>query len=308
MMEERWFPLQHKLPDGAALGRLMHAGANWQIYRLKGNGRMLIARSALADRWVGARLIPDTVLNPFALGDETFKALAAGPEQRLEPIAEGGSAGHKGRRLGVRSEPERDAQGGRGDAAARRDLRRALLAAAADMDSLRECIGRRGARTMADRRGSPSRRHRCGASPRCWPGSMSRTCANSWKLRDWAHQDPPPPPEATSARDDPLSTMTESDEPAKRPPPKTAQQPPKPERRFRLAGRRGARSVLPRARHRHRRECRTLQGARDRISRIRGIARPAWVRKDIRARAAHRVSRLASLPRQLQQRRQPLYS
>ena len=95
MMEERWFPLQHKLPDRAALGRLMHAGLAWQVFRLKGNGRMLVARSALADRWVGAGLIPDTLLQPFAYGDEAFKAIASGPEQRLEPVTEGGSPDSK---------------------------------------------------------------------------------------------------------------------------------------------------------------------------------------------------------------------
>ena len=95
MMRERWFPLQHKLADGSALGRLMHAGSDWQIFRVKGNGRMLVARSALADRWVASQLIPDTVLHPFESGHDTFKALASGPDQRLEPVIEGGSPDSK---------------------------------------------------------------------------------------------------------------------------------------------------------------------------------------------------------------------
>ena len=95
MMRERWFPLQHKLPDGAALGRLMHAGPDWQIFRLQGNGRMLVARSALADRWVASQLIPDTVLQPFVSDHDTFKAFASSPDQRLEPVIEGGSPDSK---------------------------------------------------------------------------------------------------------------------------------------------------------------------------------------------------------------------
>ena len=95
MMRERWFPLQHKLADGSALGRLMHAGSDWQIFRVKGNGRMLVARSALADRWVASQLIPDTVLHPFESGHDTFKALASGPDQRLKPVIEGGSPDSK---------------------------------------------------------------------------------------------------------------------------------------------------------------------------------------------------------------------
>ena len=95
MMRERWFPLQHRLSDGVPLGRLMHAGPDWQIFRLMGNGRMLVARGALADRWVGSQLIPDTVLQAFVFGDETFKAIASGSDQRLEPVGEGRSPDSK---------------------------------------------------------------------------------------------------------------------------------------------------------------------------------------------------------------------
>ena len=68
----------------------MHAGPDWQIYRLKGDARMLVARSALANRWVESRLIPDTVLASFAFDDEKFEAIASGADQRLEPVVEGG--------------------------------------------------------------------------------------------------------------------------------------------------------------------------------------------------------------------------
>ncbi|MCY4467230.1 MAG: ATP-binding protein [Thiotrichales bacterium] len=95
MMRKRWFPLQHKLPDGSTLGRLIHAGTDWQIFRLKGDGRMLVARSALADRWVASQLIPDTVLQPFVSDHDTFKAFASSPDQRLEPVIEGGAPDSK---------------------------------------------------------------------------------------------------------------------------------------------------------------------------------------------------------------------
>ena len=94
-MRERWFPLQHRLADGLPLGRLMHAGPDWQIFRLRGDGRMLVARGALADRWVRSQLIPDTVLQAFVFGDETFKALTSGSGQRLELVGEGGSPDSK---------------------------------------------------------------------------------------------------------------------------------------------------------------------------------------------------------------------
>lgn len=91
MAERRWFPLQHKLADGPALGRLMHAGSDWQIFRLKGDGRMLVSRSGLANRWVESELLPETVLQSLAWGEETFKTITSGPEQRLEPVSDGRS-------------------------------------------------------------------------------------------------------------------------------------------------------------------------------------------------------------------------
>ncbi len=94
-MEERWFPLQHRLPNRTTLGRLLHAGTDWQIFRVKGDGRMLIARNVLADRWVESELIPETVLDPFTFGDETFKTISSGSDQRLEPVSEGGSPDSK---------------------------------------------------------------------------------------------------------------------------------------------------------------------------------------------------------------------
>ena len=77
------------------LGRLLHAGADWQIFRVKGDGGMLVVRSAFADRWVESELIPDTLLEPFTFGDEIFKAIASRSDQRLEPVSEGGSPDSK---------------------------------------------------------------------------------------------------------------------------------------------------------------------------------------------------------------------
>ena len=88
-MRERWFPLQHTLPDGSTLGRVMHAGPDWQIFRLRGDGRMLVARSALADRWISLRLIPDTVQQSFVFAEKPYRAIASRADQRLEPVGDG---------------------------------------------------------------------------------------------------------------------------------------------------------------------------------------------------------------------------
>ncbi|MDE2916648.1 MAG: ATP-binding protein [Paracoccaceae bacterium] len=96
MPVERWFPVKHELPDGSRLGRLVHGGPDWQIFRVDRDNAVLIARSSLAGRWLEAQLVPDTVLQTFSFGNENFKALPSGPGQKLEPVAESGSLESKG--------------------------------------------------------------------------------------------------------------------------------------------------------------------------------------------------------------------
>ena len=96
MPGERWFPAKHELPDGSRLGRLLHGGPEWQIFRVDRDNTVLIARPSLADRWIEARLVPDTVLQPLSFGNENFRALSSGPGQKLEPVAESGSLESKG--------------------------------------------------------------------------------------------------------------------------------------------------------------------------------------------------------------------
>ena len=91
MAENRWFPLKHELPDGSRLGRLRHAGPNWQIYRVDQENSVLIAKASLCNRWFDSRLLPDTVTMALSFGKEAFKAIPSRPSQRLEPVAGTGS-------------------------------------------------------------------------------------------------------------------------------------------------------------------------------------------------------------------------
>ena len=86
MATERWFPVKHELPVGSRLGRLLHSGADWQIYRLDTEHAILIVRSALADRWVQAQLLADGVADSFLFGKECYRAVLSGGNQRLEPV------------------------------------------------------------------------------------------------------------------------------------------------------------------------------------------------------------------------------
>ena len=237
MMEERWFPLQHRLPDGAALGRLMHSGPDWQIFRLKGNGRMLIARSALADRWAGSQLMPDTVLKAFAFGNETFKALGSGPEQRLEPVTEGGSPDTKADglafALSLNETRKVDAVTPLHDAIYAERFSRLLPTwTVSESASDEEVLGR----WLTGGVAIPATSLRRLTALLAWLDEQD--VREIVEVAGLGTSRPPPAREAPRASDDPLSTVTESQESARSPQLKKVQRAPKPQRRFRLAGRR----------------------------------------------------------------------
>lgn len=95
MENERWFPLKHKLPDGFSLGQLLHSGCHWQIYRIDGEKSVLIVQSALADRWMESKLLPDTVWDPFSFGQDHYRTIISEPQHRLEPVAANCSPNNK---------------------------------------------------------------------------------------------------------------------------------------------------------------------------------------------------------------------
>ena len=237
MMEERWFPLKHKLPDRAALGRLMHAGLAWQVFRLKGNGRMLVARSALADRWVGAGLIPDTVLQPFAYGDEAFKAIASGPEQRLEPVTEGGSPDSKNDglafALSLNETRKVDATTPLHDAIYAERFSRLLPTwTVSERATDEEVLGR----WLTGGVAIPATSLRRLTTLVAWLDEQD--VRELVEVAGFSTSASPAPLQLPSASDDPSPTATGSQQPGVDPQSEEAPDTTKPERRFRLAGRR----------------------------------------------------------------------
>ena len=87
MKNERWLSLEHRLPDGSEIGRLLHGGCDWKIYRLDNQRLVLVVKSALARRWVESKILPDTVWDSFSLGQENYRFITSDLHHRLEPIA-----------------------------------------------------------------------------------------------------------------------------------------------------------------------------------------------------------------------------
>ena len=87
-MTERWLPVKHRLPNGLVVGRLLHTGADWQVFGLRGGGNVLAARRSLVDRWTRGGLVADTLFEPTDADDMELALLFAGPDQRIEPVAD----------------------------------------------------------------------------------------------------------------------------------------------------------------------------------------------------------------------------
>lgn len=89
MTNERWFPVRHSLPNGSTLGRLMHAGTDWQIYQLDSKTSILIIRDNLARKWIELNFLSDAILGVFPFGKANYKTILSGFEKRLEPVRAG---------------------------------------------------------------------------------------------------------------------------------------------------------------------------------------------------------------------------
>ena len=87
MENKRWFPLKHKLSDGACLGQLLHSGCDWQIYQIDNKESMIVVQSTLADKWTELKFLPDTVWDSFSFGQGHYRSITSKLQHRLEPVA-----------------------------------------------------------------------------------------------------------------------------------------------------------------------------------------------------------------------------
>jgi cell division protease FtsH len=94
-----WLPVGFKLPDGAKARMALFEGSNWQVLETDGNGRALLVRDELAERWLGAGLIEKGPFSLFDYGDRCLWAISCGASQALCPIADGKSPNTKAEAL-----------------------------------------------------------------------------------------------------------------------------------------------------------------------------------------------------------------
>lgn len=99
MTLDAWLPVGHKLPDGAKSVIALFGGTGWQIIETKGDGRALLVRDELANRWVSTGLLDQDTLMPFEFGKQRLRSISCGPSQVLCPVSEGKSPDTKSEAL-----------------------------------------------------------------------------------------------------------------------------------------------------------------------------------------------------------------
>lgn len=96
---DAWLPVGHKLPDGAKSRVALFEGTGWQILETQGNGRAMVARDELANRWVESGLLDQGALTVFEFGKQRYWSISCGPSQVLCPVSDGKSSDTKAEAL-----------------------------------------------------------------------------------------------------------------------------------------------------------------------------------------------------------------
>ena len=89
MVKEAWLPIGFRMPDGAKVKTVLHAGRDWQILESIGGGRVLIAEEQLIQKWLGDGLTEDGLFHDFEFDNRRLGQLSSGASQLLCPINDG---------------------------------------------------------------------------------------------------------------------------------------------------------------------------------------------------------------------------
>ena len=70
MAVDAWLPIGFKTPDGEQARVALFEGPDWQIYSAAGGGRILVAKSSLAKKWVESGILDEQFINGFNFGED----------------------------------------------------------------------------------------------------------------------------------------------------------------------------------------------------------------------------------------------
>lgn len=87
MTVDSWLPVKFSIPDGPVLRRALYEGVDWQIYETTDEGSALVAKDALANRWIQSGLLPEGMAASFEFSGERYRTIFCKKEHKLAPIA-----------------------------------------------------------------------------------------------------------------------------------------------------------------------------------------------------------------------------
>lgn len=99
MALDRWLPVGYSTPDGEFAHLVLHEGGDWQIYLAQGGGRILLAKVALATKWIKSGLLDASQIHSFDFGGEKYFEFSSGSDYVLAPIVESKSPASKNEAL-----------------------------------------------------------------------------------------------------------------------------------------------------------------------------------------------------------------
>ncbi|MCY4052799.1 MAG: ATP-binding protein [Hyphomicrobiales bacterium] len=88
MEKDPWLPVGFILPDGSDMQGVIFGGPDWQIINLKGEGRCLLVKEELLQRWLNSSLVPSGVFEVFNFGSRRIGVAASKQNEVLCPVAE----------------------------------------------------------------------------------------------------------------------------------------------------------------------------------------------------------------------------
>lgn len=99
MAIDAWLPVGFSTPDGERARLALHEGTDWQIYEAQGGGRILVAKSVLAARWIESALLDASQIRSFRFGGEEYCEFSSGIDYVLAPVIESNSPESKNEAL-----------------------------------------------------------------------------------------------------------------------------------------------------------------------------------------------------------------
>ena len=88
MVKDPWLPVGFTLPDGSNMRGVIFGGPDWQIISLKGEGRCLLVKEELLQKWLNSSLVSTVGFEMFNFGVNRIGFATSRQGQSLCPVAE----------------------------------------------------------------------------------------------------------------------------------------------------------------------------------------------------------------------------